>query len=158
MRVRRKLTIVIVIGIASFLLFPFNQPIAPKWELRVVDEKRQPLVGVTVREGWRPCIVMESSAEEKKQTDTDGRVHFPRRTHRSSLASRLLGCIRRIAEAGTHAACGLVSFFEVSGSGIETFESWDLKGFADKVEDVREDTFVLRHCSSAGPGVGCSKP
>jgi hypothetical protein len=91
-----------------------------------LDAARKPLSGITVREVWQQYSIEDSSHEEDRLTDVKGEVHFPRRTHWTSVAGRVLGCARQIIGAGVHASCGVHAYLVAFGKGADTMDWADL--------------------------------
>ncbi len=76
----------IVLVLLGFV--PSSETVAPDWDVTTLDRFHHPLEGVTVREVWQQYSLEQLSHEEDKLTDDAGRVHFPRRAVRTSVASR----------------------------------------------------------------------
>jgi hypothetical protein len=105
---------------------PFPQIVAPDWKIKALDAARRPLAGITVREVWQQYSLEDSSHEEDRATDNRGEVHFPRRTHWTNFAGRLLGCARQIASTGINASCGPHSSLVAFGKGVDTMDWTDI--------------------------------
>ena len=101
-RLRRALTVLLLL-LTVLLLFPFKTTIVPAWTLRVVDESGRAVRGIKVTEHWQHYLLESSGHEEVRQAGDDGRVSFPERAIRASLAGRLLATIVRLTRSGTEA-------------------------------------------------------
>jgi hypothetical protein len=120
--VRSKLVYVSAIILACALV-PYRQTIAPEWTVTTLDHTHRPLAGLTVREEWQQYSIEDNSHEEDRFTDDKGGVHFPRRTHLTTVGIRILGCARQVITQGISASCGAHSYLVVFGGGIDTM-SW----------------------------------
>lgn len=107
-------------AVLSGFMFPFNQTVAPEWDVTVLDADHRPLPNINVREVWQQYSVDDTSHQEDRQSDANGRVHFQRRQQRSNLLQRAGGCVRRIVGSGVHSGCGpaawIVAFGPTTGS------------------------------------------
>jgi hypothetical protein len=81
------------------IFFPFSTRVVPAWDLYVVDENRKPLADVMVRETWQHHNVEIHGNEASGFSDATGKVSFPKRTVRASIAERALGIARRLRDA-----------------------------------------------------------
>ena len=61
--------VILVVG-----LVPVRQTVAPEWTVTTLDAARRPLTGVTVREVWQQYSLENSSHEEDRLTDNNGKV------------------------------------------------------------------------------------
>jgi hypothetical protein len=84
------LTTVVVLALACF---PFEQIIAPDWTVTTLDAAHRPMSRITVREVWQQYSLENASHEEDLLTDSNGQVHFPRRTCRSNFVTRFVSCV-----------------------------------------------------------------
>ena len=89
---------------------------APRWQLRVVDDGGTAVRDIRVTEHWQHYLVESEGHEEVLRTDESGRVDFPERTVRASIASRLLAKLRRFGSLGTPARSGPYASVVVWGS------------------------------------------
>lgn len=85
---------------------PYDQTIAPDWDVLVVDEHGTAVAGANVREFWQQYSVDDSFHEEILKTDDAGRVHFPTRTMHLSLFGNLAGCVQQVKRYFPHGSCG----------------------------------------------------
>jgi hypothetical protein len=90
----------VLVLILALLIFPFKLPIAPLWSLRVLDESGMGVRDIKVTEHWQHYLVEPDGHEEVRQTDPTGRVEFPERNVRVSIASRALARLRRFGSSG----------------------------------------------------------
>ena len=93
MNARRKFWIRLFAIVLVFFLFffaPYKSTTSPDWVIQVVDEHGKPVSGLGVAEEWSYFGIDFAASIDNKQTDTQGRVVFPRRVIWASLASRLL--------------------------------------------------------------------
>jgi|SRR5579859_104220 len=93
MNARRKFRIrlfAIVLVFSLFFFVPYKSTSSPEWVIQVVDEHGEPVSGLDVAEEWSYFGIDFAGSIDNKQTDTQGRVVFPRRVIWASLASRLL--------------------------------------------------------------------
>lgn len=79
---------------------------APRWQLRVVDDVSTPVHDLNVTEHWQHYLVEAEGHEEVRRTDDRGRVDFPERTVRASIAARVVGVLRRFSKLGAPARSG----------------------------------------------------
>ena len=105
---RKFLWIVIPLGIAAVLLYPYEATIVPTWRVRVLDEERNPLGRVRVTEYWSDASVERDDHQAESITDDRGYVTFPTRTIRASLIRRgIVPLINRLnvhgVDVGPHA-------------------------------------------------------
>jgi hypothetical protein len=85
--VRLLATLVVV----SLLFFaPYRSTTSPQWVIQVVDGDGRPIPGFPVRQEWSYFGIDLAPMVDNGQTDTEGRVTFPRRVIGASLSSRLL--------------------------------------------------------------------
>ena len=131
-----------VILVAAFI--PLPQTVAPAWTITTLDAARRPLTGVTVREVWQQYSLEDSSQEEDRLTDANGKVQFPRRTYWTNLGSRFLGCVRQVGRGGVHASCGPHSFLVAFGNGIDTMDWADLSQEDGRTAPWQRSTLVLK--------------
>jgi hypothetical protein len=80
--------ILIVLGVGTFLLYPFETTVIPEWRVRVVDERESPLPGTVVIEYWSHTSYESGDHQAESVTDSEGFVTFPSRTIRASLIKR----------------------------------------------------------------------
>jgi hypothetical protein len=93
MNARRKFWIrlfAIVLVFSLIFFAPYKSTTLPEWVVKVVDEDGKPVSGLGVAEEWSYFGIDFAASIDNKQTDTQGRVAFPRRVIWASLASRLL--------------------------------------------------------------------
>lgn len=138
----------VIVGLTAIVLIgaiiPFPQTIAPDWTVTTLDATRKPLTGITVREVWQQYSVENSSHEEDRLTDSSGKVHFPRRTYWTSIASRFLGCAREVSALGVHASCGAHSYLVAFGKGVDTMDWADLNQEDGTTMPWQRSTLVLK--------------
>ena len=80
-----------IVLVFSLLFFaPYKSTTSPEWVIQLVDEHGKPVSGLGVAEQWSYFGIDFAASIDNKQTDTEGRVVFPRRVIWASLASRLL--------------------------------------------------------------------
>ena len=90
--------------------------VVPRWQLRVVDDAGAVVREIKVTEHWQHYLVESEGHEEMGQTNGSGRVDFPERTVRASIASRVLGKLSRFKSAGTPVQSGPYASIVVWGS------------------------------------------
>lgn len=95
----------LVIGLV--LLYPFESIMIPAKSVLVVTEDGRPIQDVVVRQVWQNYSIESESYEEDLRTDENGRVTFPKRTIRASLARRILHPILNVVRQGVHAGFGV---------------------------------------------------
>jgi len=138
---------VIILSAAAVLilsLFPFQQTVAPKWEVTTLDANRRPLSGITVREVWQQYSLENLSHEEDRLTDTNGQVNFPRRIYRSNFVTRFFSCVQQVARLGVHASCGPKSYLVAFGKGVDTMDWVDLSQEEGSASNWQRSTLVLK--------------
>lgn len=84
----------LVVGVlaVSAMLFPFEREVTPAWAFDVVDSNRKAVPGCRVEQHWE----WRAAGVERVEgavSDAGGRVVFPRRTVRTSLARQWYGSI-----------------------------------------------------------------
>jgi len=121
-----KALVIIAVAAVAIAIVPLPQTVAPDWTVVTLDAARRPLSGITVREVWQQYSVENRSHEEDLWTDTNGKVHFPRRTYWTSVAHRVLGCMGEVSSTGVHASCGPHSYLVVFGKGVDTMDWADM--------------------------------
>jgi hypothetical protein len=142
----RTTIVYLAVALVFVIIFlPVPQIVAPDWTVKILDASHRPLPGVTVREVWQHYSVEDSSHEEDRLTDNQGKVHFPLRRRWVSIAVRLLGCSRQIIGAGVHASCGAHSFLVAFGRGIDTMDWEDLRQEDGTTMPWQSSTLVLKH-------------
>ena len=94
-----------IVGVA--LLYPFDSVVTPAKEVLVVNEDQHPIQGVMVRQIWQNYSIESTGHEEDLRTDENGRVSFPKRTVKASLATRILHPIWNVVRQGVHASFGV---------------------------------------------------
>ena len=73
----------------SLLFFaPYRSTTSPEWMIQVVDGNGRPVPSFPVRQEWSYFGIDNAPWVDNRQTDTEGRVTFPRRVIWASLASR----------------------------------------------------------------------
>lgn len=142
----RKALIAVAVCICIGLLpIPIN--LAPEWNVVVLDESGKPLVGVPVRESWYHYL-NDASGSEKKVSDTDGKVSFPRRDKRTLLG--VLAFFRVITAIIPHGG----------GSSADVTVYRDGYGMATIYWKPRDDPFrttiTLRSCNNDPKQYGCT--
>jgi hypothetical protein len=137
--------LIIVALVAAILLFPFKQIIAPEWTIYTLDAGQHPLANITVREVWQQYSFESQGHEEKRLTDSSGRVQFPSRTLRSSIGQRLIGCLKQVMATGVHASCGADSYLVAFGKGVDTMDWADFSQEQGTTMPSQRSTLVLKH-------------
>src|SRR5260370_21572678 len=102
---RKTFWLVIVLGIS--FLYPLENTIVRAQNVRVVTEEWRPIQGCSVRQSWQDYSLESRGHEQDLTTDPNGRVTFPRRTIRASLARRLLHPVWNVLSQGVHASFGV---------------------------------------------------
>ncbi|MGO8818733.1 MAG: hypothetical protein ACLQVG_29160 [Terriglobia bacterium] len=111
MHLRRKrffvlwLAIAFSVAIIVAAVCPITTLETPRWDVWVVDEKGQPLAGMTVRIAYRNYSAEFAGGEQDLPTDAAGHVVFPARTITATGLIRLLATLDS-AKAGVHASFG----------------------------------------------------
>ena len=80
---------IIVAGMVTLLLFPFESIVVPEWRLRVLNEAGSPVRGLRLSESWSDYSVESHDHSDDQSTDVDGYVTFPRRTVKANLLVRI---------------------------------------------------------------------
>lgn len=133
------------VAIVVAAAWPVTTLETPRWEVRVVDEKGQPVAGMTVRMAYRNYSAESVGHEQDLETDATGHVVFPARTITASLLRRGLEMLRS-AQAGVHASFGPHVYVFAFESGPEGYiESWgDRVDWAGKPAEMESRIVVLR--------------
>ena len=140
-----RLALAIIAVVAGILLFPLKQTIAPEWTIYTLDADRRPLANITVQEVWQQYSLENEDHEEVRLTDSNGRVQFPRRSLRSSISQRLIGCFKQVTMYGVHASCGAKSYLVAFGKGVDTVDWTDLSQEQGTTMPWQHSTLVLKH-------------
>jgi hypothetical protein len=82
---------VILIPCCALLFVPYKSTTAPPWRIQVVDEKNNSISGLMVQEEWRYVGLDIAGWIDRRYTDAEGWVWFPRRTIWASRVSRIIG-------------------------------------------------------------------
>jgi hypothetical protein len=117
---KRGRTAAFVVGLLIFFLafVPFPSLRAPDWDVWVIDERGDPLQGITVRESYRDYSAEFQGGEEDLKTDNQGHVRFPAKTLRASSVQRLM-VIASSAADGVHAGFGPHDYVFAFGNGLQ---------------------------------------
>jgi len=114
---------VIVTGLLlGSALIPFASPHSPAWTVTVVDNRDQPIPGVTVRLSYQNYSAENESHEMDGITDQRGQVTFSSQTLHASLLRRCFYTLLS-ARAGVHASFGPSASVFAFGKGKE---GWDV--------------------------------
>lgn len=140
-----RLALAIIAVVVAILVFPFKQTIAPEWTIYTLDADRHPLANITVREVWQQYSLKHEGNEEDRLTDSSGRVQFPRRSFRSSISQRLIGCSKQVMMTGVHASCGAKSYLVAFGKGVDTMDWADFSQEEGTTMPWQHSTLVLKH-------------
>jgi len=127
-----RLLAVFAVASAALLLLAIDPVIStldsPKWEVWTVDEKGQPLPGMTVRLNWRNYSLETDDHTEDRLTDQNGYVIFPAKMLKVSLRRRLMGLVWLIP-LNIHDSSGPHAFVFAFGNGLEalggTADQWN---------------------------------
>jgi len=99
-----------IVAIPSVIfLAPYKSTTSPGWEIQVVDANGTPVPHIPVRREWSYFGIDLAPKMDFGQTDSQGRVRFPRRVIWASLASRLLnpqGASEKLGPSVWIEACG----------------------------------------------------
>lgn len=101
----KRLWIVIIVGIA--FLYPFKSTVVSSQNVLVITDEGKPIQNALVRQIWQHYSLESRSHEEDLRTGPNGRVTFPERTIRASLARRVVYPIWILAKDGVHASFGV---------------------------------------------------
>jgi hypothetical protein len=102
-----------VIGTAA-LLFPFEHEVTPGWAFDVVGSDNKALPNCPIQEYWE-WLAIGLQRDETAISNAAGRVRFPARTARASLARQWIGEVRGFS---FHSAfMGPRAYFLGCGSG-----------------------------------------
>jgi hypothetical protein len=169
--VAKKVALGLLAAAVVCLLYPIEQTIAPDWQVTVVDEKGVRLAGIHVRESWRQHSLQDKPAEQVLQTDSQGAVHFPRRTATSNLFRRAIGCWDEYRKQGKAASCGPHASIWAFGPGLGTLDAHDSGGttpeyvpreiapdlsiLPDAIVQQQTTMILLHHCPPGYFGAGC---
>lgn len=143
---RSRIVFVIALVLLAIALFPYQQTIAPDWTVTTLDASpsHRPLRNITVREVWQQYSLDTAPHEEDRLTDAKGQVHFPRRTQRSSLIFRVIGCLWQVGATGIHASCGPDSYLVAFGKSIDTMDWADMSQEIGNRLQWQRSTLVLK--------------
>lgn len=114
LRTKTFWVLVIILGVA--FLYPFESTIVPSRNVLVLTDSGRPIQDVSVRQIWQHYSLETSSHEEELRSGPNGRVTFPRRTIRASLARRMAYPLWILLTQGVHASFGVhTDMFPVGG-------------------------------------------
>lgn len=124
-RRRFPLFLLILVGAALILFFPFTTTVVPEWQIRVVDEAGQPLENARVIQMWHHYSLGIDDGEEK-WTNSNGYVVFRERTVKASLIYRVLrtglAILMQLAHGSTGISADVWANTEKSSSEIYVYE------------------------------------
>jgi len=99
----RKICVGILVLATTLVLYPFQTETAPEWTLRVVDNFGSSVAGINVTQHWQHYLLESEAHEEFQKSDAEGRVSFPERNIRASIARRTISLLARLVREGTTA-------------------------------------------------------
>ncbi len=114
---------IFLLVLAVVLLYPFKSTVVPEQNVVVATEDWRPIEGARVRQSWQNYSIEGDGHEEDVFTDNNGRVSFPRRTIRASLAWRVVGPVVNVITQGVHASFGVRTNTSDIGGGLEKQDS-----------------------------------
>jgi hypothetical protein len=111
-RLNRNYKYLIILGILLqvFTFYPFESVVVSEWQIKVVDEKGNPIPDKEVFQSWNHYFLeSEYGHREIRRTNSEGIVVFPQRNVRASIPLRTLaiygdviGFINPHASSGPH--------------------------------------------------------
>lgn len=107
-----------LIALTTFLAWPVRTVQSPFWEVWVVDEKGQPIEGITVVLSYHNYSAESEGHSEQKQTDAGGYVVFAPRSLKASRFRRMVTTVQS-ASAGVHASFGPHAWVMAYGKGSQ---------------------------------------
>jgi hypothetical protein len=107
----KKILLLLMVAILTFLLWPVERVIAPEWRIELRDPDNKSLSDVRLRQTWQDYTVQKSSSEEDRSSDGSGVVVFPLRTISSSRLGIFWGAVRQ--GPNVHASYGPHSYIFV---------------------------------------------
>ena len=114
-----------LIPLLLLLFYPFEILVVPEWNVKIVDERGNPLANVRVSEHWQHYSIEIEGHEADAWADQQGYVAFPRRTIRASLLMRGFGPIRNLIRTGVHSSFGPSAYLIVLTGFEHTTENAD---------------------------------
>lgn len=102
-----------IVLVVVFLIFVPIVPISivPSISLSILDESRNPIPGLPVRQSWQHYTYQFSGDSAEVLSDSHGVARFPERTARISVGQLVLGQILKVVSINPHASFGPSSFF-----------------------------------------------
>jgi hypothetical protein len=108
---------ILLIAVALILAWPITTIQSPLWEVWVVNDAGQPLVGMTVTLSYQNYSAESEGHLEQKQTDAAGHVVFSQRSLKASLLRRISTTVES-AGAGVHSSFGPHAHVWADGNGL----------------------------------------
>lgn len=138
------------LGVVVVLFFPFSTGVVPAWTVYIVDTSHEPLRGITARETWQDHNVETESHEASAFSNDAGKVVFPTRSIRASIAERTIGFANNLWNAD-HAFWGNTAQVYVWEPCYKTERS------QFRETRMRADTIVLQRVETVSEPC-CSPP
>ncbi len=116
LELRTRIILAAALVALIILIYPFQTTVVPEWNLSIRDDDGRPIGFVNVTEHWQHYLLESYGHEEIKQTDEQGRVVFPARLMRASLARRGITTISNLWRDGRSARLGPYASIVIWGS------------------------------------------
>jgi hypothetical protein len=147
LRTRRARALVAIAVAAGVLLFyPFKVTVTDLWTLTALNSDGHPIAGCRIEQQWEwGAIGVNDSAA--LTTDRSGKVLFPRRTVRASVAARAWGSLATFNFHGP-ASGRRVQFFACNEKNVRTqlgiYQLGDTMMYEHRVPTVWRDSSMLK--------------
>jgi hypothetical protein len=145
----RMLTVATLI--AFLLVFPFDLTIAPEWNVKVLDENGTALAGAYVSE-FATQWTLGVHSEAAICTNAQGEAHFPRRTTRASIVTRVS---KFVLGFGPHASLGADVKIGVERLGYGDMPNESVTATWNGSGTHANSRFVLHKCPNGHTGYRC---
>jgi len=126
-RIRRRKRLrnsIIVIALLVVAFWPVRYLASPRWEVRVENERGQPLAGMNVVLSYKNYSVENNSHEIIYQTDENGRVVFSKQIGKANAASLVLYTLEE-SLLFVHGSFGRHASVWANGNGLEGDDVFD---------------------------------
>lgn len=135
-----KLTSVIVVAIVVVvLLFPVSWSICPSAQIKVTDEKGNPVTDCRVNQSWQ-FYGLSGEKHEAKQTDAGGLVQFQARATRIPIAIFLLS--RCASALNVHSSFGPSVRMEIWKYGFQRDDAYYSSDFKESKISIQDGALI----------------
>ena len=141
-----------IVAFCCSSLYPFNLTVAPEWQVRVLDEKRQPIPGAfgsELADEW----TLDLHKSRALCTDQNGEGYFPRQGVRASALARISNFLSKI---GPHSSLGPEVAVIADGLGYGDMEGDTNRQKWNGYRGRMSSHVTLQKCQAGYTGYRCS--